>query len=381
MRVLVVPSYYGYGKLGDSGIGGVRPGVFFREQAVALARHGHEVSLIYLHFDASGADAVEEIDDCGVRSVFIHADPWRFLNTPRKLFLIRTIAARSFSERPPDVVHAHSYGATPYAAAIAHHFGVPYVVTEHSSHLGTGKLSGLWRFVAIKGYRNAARVIAVSSGMADRISFLTGHAPDVIPNLVSDFFFLPHEEPTEHSRIRLLTIGYCRPNKAWDLLLEAFAVAVAAGIDGELVLGGPCDEPGLAELYELSRRLGIMDRVRFVGGLSRDGVRRHIDECDAFVLASRHETFGIVVAEALARGKPVVMTATDAARDIVVESCGLVVPTDDVSGLAHGIAELSSKISQYDSSQMRRRAQLQFSETAVCARLTEVYHSVCESPG
>jgi glycosyltransferase involved in cell wall biosynthesis len=80
--------------------------------------------------------------------------------------------------------------------------------------------------------------------------------------------------------------------------------------------------------------------VSLVGELRDDALESCFDRADVVVLASRQETYGMAVAEALARGIPVVSTGTGAIAELVNHEAGLVVPVDDRAALASALARV-----------------------------------------
>ena len=100
------------------------------------------------------------------------------------------------------------------------------------------------------------------------------------------------------------------------------------------------DGPSLAGLQRLSRQLGIAGQVDFIGALAADRVRAEMEAADAFALASNHETFGVVVIEALACGLPVVSTASGGPDHLIDPDNGMLVPCGDAAGIARCLAEM-----------------------------------------
>jgi glycosyltransferase involved in cell wall biosynthesis len=88
------------------------------------------------------------------------------------------------------------------------------------------------------------------------------------------------------------------------------------------------------------RTLGLDDRVSLVGDLDDKALAACFDRADVFVLATRQETYGMAVAEALARGLPVVSTRTGAIAELVGDEAGLVVPVDDRTALASALERM-----------------------------------------
>jgi glycosyltransferase involved in cell wall biosynthesis len=114
--------------------------------------------------------------------------------------------------------------------------------------------------------------------------------------------------PVLRGRRYLLFLARIHEKKGCDLLLRAFAKAAASVPDVDLVIAGP-DPAGLrANLQRLAVRLGISGRVQWPGLLGGDAKWGAIRACDAFVLPSHQENFGIAVVEALAVGRPVLIS-------------------------------------------------------------------------
>ncbi len=93
-------------------------------------------------------------------------------------------------------------------------------------------------------------------------------------------------------------------------------------------------------MHEQASRLGIIDRVRFLG--KRTDVPRLLAAGDIFCQPNlgSPEPFGIVVVEALGAGLPVVSTAMGGVLEIVDDSCGMLVPPGDVESLANALRQL-----------------------------------------
>ena len=107
----------------------------------------------------------------------------------------------------------------------------------------------------------------------------------------------------------LLCVATLTPGKGHDLLLAA--LATLADLPWRCVCAGSVehDRDFAGDLVRLARDAGIGDRVRFVGPLDGADLDLAYAHADALVLASRAETYGMVVTEALARGIPVVATS------------------------------------------------------------------------
>ncbi len=141
----------------------------------------------------------------------------------------------------------------------------------------------------------------------------------VIPNGVD--IPAPDANVATAGRRTLLFLGRIHPIKGLDMLLEAWSAVLGEHPDWDLVIAGSNADGYRAALEALVRRRHL-DRVRFAG--PRYGVEKHLAYCSAevYVLPSYTENFGHTVAEALARGTPVVTTTGTPWSRVEAEICG-----------------------------------------------------------
>jgi len=148
--------------------------------------------------------------------------------------------------------------------------------------------------------------------------------------------------PILRGRRYLLFLSRIHEKKGCDLLLEAFAKIAAQHRALDLVIAGP-DQVGLqARLQARTESLGLAGRVHWPGLLTGDPKWGALRNCDAFVLPSHQENFGVVVAEALACGRAVLISEqVNIWPEISEEGVGLVAP-DTLKGteslLSHWLA-------------------------------------------
>ena len=142
--------------------------------------------------------------------------------------------------------------------------------------------------------------------------------------------------------VHLLCVATVNAGKGHDVLLAA--LAAVENRDWRLSCAGSLtrDHAAVNRVRVLARQLEIDDRVTFAGELDATAVACCYDEADVFVLATRRETYGMAVAEALARGLPVVSTTTGAIPDLVGLGAGLLVAPDDAGALATALSRVIS---------------------------------------
>lgn len=166
-----------------------------------------------------------------------------------------------------------------------------------------------------------------------------GHGtPDVTGDPAAQVAAFRAAVPVLADRRFLLFLSRIHPKKGCDLLVEAFAGAAAADPGLDLVIAGP-DQVGLvAGLRARAEALGVGDRVHFPGMLTGDVKTGAFRAAEAFILPSHQENFGIVVAEALACGTPVLISdKVNIWREVAADGAGIVAP-DTADGTAALIA-------------------------------------------
>jgi glycosyltransferase involved in cell wall biosynthesis len=139
----------------------------------------------------------------------------------------------------------------------------------------------------------------------------------------------------------------------------------------ELVLGG--DGPDRQKLEQLAQSLNVSKYLHFLGGLNREQVRDRMQKCDVFVLSSLHETFGVVVGEAMACGKPVISTRCGGPEFIVNEENGVLVDVADPQALAGAMADFIEERVSFDPQKVRASVVDRFSPEAFVRNITAVY--------
>ena len=114
--------------------------------------------------------------------------------------------------------------------------------------------------------------------------------------------------PELRGRRYLLFLARIHPKKGCDMLIEAFAKIAASVPDMDLVIAGPDQEGMQAKLQLAAKQFGIGSRVHWPGMIDGDLKWGALRACDAFVLSSHSENFGIAVVESLAIGRPVLIS-------------------------------------------------------------------------
>jgi len=135
------------------------------------------------------------------------------------------------------------------------------------------------------------------------------------------------------SELSLLCVASLTARKGHDLLFDALAGLKDLPWRLDCIGGAMGDDRMVPRLQDQLGRLELLERVTFAGDGDDATVGRAYAAADLFVLPTRYEGYGMVVAEALARGLPVVSTRTGAIAELVGEHAGLIVPPGDATAL------------------------------------------------
>lgn len=223
--------------------------------------------------------------------------------------------------------------------------------------------------------RHAAAVVTVSQRLQDALArYASGREIGVTTNFVHTGFFALPPKPRLAKPFRFLAVGNLKPIKAFDLLVRAFADAFCGSPEVFLEVGGDGEER--FRLESLVAELGLSDRVRFLGPLSREGVREAMWRANAFVLSSHAETFGVVLIEAMATGLPVIATRCGGPEDIVSPAIGRLVEPGNVTALAAVLRIAVIERDRFSAKKLRQYVIDRYGEKPFVERLLGLYDRV-----
>jgi len=252
------------------------------------------------------------------------------------------------------------------------------IVTEHYSGFPRGLIHGLEKLKAKFAFERADLVCPVSEDLRQHIEAYGIRARfHVVPNVVDTLLFYPSKDKAhvrEDSKKRLLLVALLSPVKGVPYLLEALAQLREKRDDFVLDIVG--DGPNRSEYEELTRKLGLQDIVCFHGLKTKQEVAEFMKQCDIFVLPSLFETFGAVLIEALACGKPVIASRIGGPSEIVTGKVGRLVPPGDSVALAETIDYLLDHYGEYDPEVLVQYVRERYSHEMVGKKLDYLYRSI-----
>ncbi|MGD9675226.1 MAG: glycosyltransferase [Candidatus Bipolaricaulia bacterium] len=261
-------------------------------------------------------------------------------------------AAKSFSRL--DVVHSHTPFSLAYAAFVAaYRHGLPHVQTYHT-------YLSQYRHYVPRPIRPSVRITeSYSAALCNRCSVITVPTRSILDELVRfgvrrPIRVLPFGpdmnvyarpavwEPRKAMEIRrdaplVLYAGRMAEEKNLRFVLKAFAKAHESVASAVMVWAG--DGPLRAELEDEGERLGLREALRFPGFLDRQRLTDLYREADLFLFASKTETQGLVLAEAMAAGTPAIAVRAMGVRDVVADGVSGILVSESTDEFAASVVE------------------------------------------
>jgi len=382
MNVLIIPSWYPSKGLPISGI-------FFREQAVALSKGGHNVTVIDVSFHGR-----EDIfnsknfrftceNDKGVQIYAFKIPSFYILSRVKfihtiifKLFLSFVYKKIIRKGLKFDVIHAHSFYLAGYCACkLSEKYKIPLVVTEHSSDVLRVALGKRGRQLLEHTANRCNTFICVSEVLKQNvyIQVKTNKELVVVPNMFS-LIFSYSDGKRKDSEFIFFSAGNLVAGKRHAFTISCFNKAFKDCPHVKLRIAGSGVLYGALQRQILENCLS--EKVQLLGFLNKEQMKMELDHCNTFVLASAFETFGIVYIEAMACGNPVISTKNGGADDIVNETNGILIDVDNEEQLIAAFQYMYQNVDKFDNKQIAADCYTKYSEEAVVKQLSVIYETV-----
>lgn len=286
----------------------------------------------------------------------------------------------------PDVVHINTCWLPMSALAqkIAQKQGYKVMLSPHgmlepwiiSRHYWTKKVPAMLLYQK-EAVKRADLLHATAETEKENLLKLGwNHNIQIVPNGV-DVEAIEMKTSWERTR-KILFLSRVHIKKGINFLIEAAARLRNELNDYEILIAGEGDKAYVEELQQMVVQMGLSSMIRFVGGVYGDTKWQFFREADLFVLPTHSENFGIVVAEALASGTPVVTTTGTPWQELKTRHCGwqIAVGTEPlVQALREFLQTSESELKQMG--QNGRELVMQHYSSSVMARkMYEVYQQL-----
>lgn len=277
----------------------------------------------------------------GIPTFFVDSKAWYDFRLPLGM-------ARVIRQERVDLIHSHLPGQNFYSCVVGRLTGPKTIATYHGA-LELAQSQGLRGKIQLGTVRGMADAVVVVCDFMGKMLQDIQFPADKIVRIYNGITVERYEGPSD-GRLRkelglsngtkiVGTVANLRQTKGYEFFIQAAGKVLAAVPHARFVAIGDIDQEIAKPLFEAIGRLGLHDRVHFLG--FRKDVPELLKELDVFVLASVSEGFPLVALEAMAASRPMVVTRSGGPQEIVDDGLnGMLVPPADSDALAGKICEL-----------------------------------------
>lgn len=382
MKVLFVASWYPTKKNPNFGI-------FIKEHARAINTTQNEIILLAIVIHRSkkiwSKKTTDTVDENGVRSVVIeistifrdliyHAIPLQYCILTK---VFQKCISTTFT---PEIIHSNViFPAGIIGSWLANKLKIPHVITEHWTRVRNFSATPILSSWAKKAYHSAFIILPVSKFLQNEIMESFGITNEkrfkVVANVIESTNFFYKDKQIHSDEIRLCAIATWahlkNPAKQPELLINALSV-LQADINQKIKLTMVGGGDKVDELKALCLRKNI--NATFTGYLDKTEIASTLQESDFFVHATLIETFGVVVAEALLTGTPVICSNVSALRELVTSENGELCE-NNVEDWVRGMKYAFSK--KFDNEKIALEAKQKYDLQTIGKSIDMVYKELC----
>lgn len=373
MNILIFSSWYPHG---DS-----ISGVFVKEQVSALKSIGKTPVVFFPYDDTLEKNKLTVSMEEGVKTYRANTD---YLNNSKLSRINSIIKSVKFlkkivKDNNIDIIHCHVCYPSGFTAMIYKKlYKTPYIITEHMSHVPQYSEKIYNKFLFKKSYGAASIVITVSGFLADelrRIGYsFKGMIVGNVVNVPEGRLSVRNQRDT----INIISIGLMDITEIKGLRYMLPAIAALKEHNKDLnirvsfVGGGE-----LMPTYKaIAKELSIEKICKFYGTVPKEEVPEIIRQNDFLVVSSLKETFGSVIIEAMAEGKPVLATTCGGPQEFINEDTGMLVKPGSSEELEKGMERMIENLDKFDSENIRQYIRDNYSYEAIGNTLEGIYGKI-----
>lgn len=356
-------------------------GLFIKDQAIALSTK-HEVIVVYFKVDYSHLapfskySFIQRQNGKVTEYELTTGKSFPVINQLKYLMdTYRFIRKEIFRQKKVDIIHSHlSYPAGFLGTIIQKRQKIPNILTEHS-WIEKYFRSRIHKICVLYTLKNSSGIVSVSSALKDDIIRYCNRQIFVVPNVI-DVGKFSVSVSKKDNKLNIGILGAMdNYRKGVDILLEA--AAILRDMEYTLHIGGQGKH--LDTFKRMSVELGIASKCKFYGEIKPENITAFYSKLDIYVLPSREETFGVVVAEAMASGLPVIATRCGGPEEIVTKETGVLISKENPQELAQSIRNVSENLNGYDSAAIRNYVVEKYSIGRFIASITDIYQELLKN--
>ncbi len=363
-------------------------GCFEKDQALALSKFGHKVSIIYVdgrrrkYRRKTGILHVAE-NNLQVYGIYIFPiSVFKIINSRIHYWIASRLLQKVFSRMVkeqciPDVLYAHYMYNIAYAVRLKVKYGIPLVGIEHWSVLTQESLSPLQRYWGEMAYSNTDRLLAVSAHLSGHIYRHFKKESTVVPDMLGPEFLQGAINVAKKSEcLTFVSVGNLLPIKCFDLLIEAFANSHLEEYGCKLKIVGDGTERGKLEKLITDNKL--QSSVLLVGRKNKDEVKEILSRSHVYILSSKAETFGVACIEALSQGLPVIATRCGGPEEFINDMNGVLLKPDNIEALSDAMKKMYNNYGNYNRREIANDCLSKYSPMIIANQLNGIFDELLE---
>ncbi len=361
-------------------------GIFTKDQVNMFSNNGYDVTVIYNYFISlkkiqfknitnfilkkkiKKSNNVTEITN-SLFSTFFYKLKLQLDYYLTKKYLIDYIKKKG----KPDLIICHfAFPTGNTAEKIFREYKIPYIVVEHSTGYFTGLYNNFQIEVIKKALNHSQLIIAVSSFLKKKLVKLTNTKILTIGNIVDKKFFLSKKKRINKKKINFLIISELVKKKQVLNLVKIFKELDDENIKFQLRIVG--DGPEYTSILNYVIENNMRKNILILGIKNKKQISNLFDKTDYLVSCSKVETFGITVAESIAKGVPTIVLDSGGPNDFINKSNSYSVTS--FNNLKNKIKNIINKPKKFNRKIMRSFIYNRFSEKILIKKYDELIKEV-----
>lgn len=354
-------------------------GIFIQEHAKAISIQ-NDIIVIY----ARGNKKIKKLfeiesdkEEHGIRVIRIK---YKKINSILSLFLypwsIYSIYTKFAKENnwKASIIHANTFIAGIPSLLLRFKLKIPYIISEHSSAFARNKLNFIHKILAKYLLNKADIVLPVSLSLKNTlINFGLKSEMNVIPNVIDTKIFKYVDNKIEP--IKTIThITNFADVKNTELILKSVNILKERRNDFKVNIIG--NGPNKNKYQSQVNSMGLNNYIKFLGRLDKYQISLELQKSAFYIQASNYETFGVSLLEAMACGKPVVVTSIDTFKEKITDTNGIIVNNNEANEYTKVISYMIDNFDKYDSKLISKLVHDNYSFDIIGNKITTIYQKL-----
>ena len=347
-------------------------GIFTKDQANMFANNGYDVTVIYNYFISlkkikfnnlsnfflkkkiKKSKNITEITN-SLFSTFFHYLKLQLDYNLTKKLLIDYINKKG----KPDLIICHfSFPTGNTAKKVFQEFNIPYIIVEHSTGYFTGLYNSLQINVIKKALNESLSIVTVSNFLKKKLLKLTKTKILTIGNIVDEKFFLLKKKKINKKKLNFLIISELVKKKQVLELVKIFKELRDENIQFQLKIVG--NGPEYTRICNYVLKNNMEKNIIILGIKNKREISNLLDHADYLISCSKVETFGITIAESIAKGVPAIVLNSGGPDDFINKSNSYSVTSFD--NLKNKIKKIIDRPKNFNRKKMRSFIYNRYSE-------------------